>query len=162
MPNVLSRRKIDWHLMPLMCSECFRIRPGPRVLTFFPSTLHVRPCRTRSTMTALNFVLLPGCSSLTRPRWDNQPSLVFCVFHFVSSSPGGRNSNLILDRNGPKHYINQSQFNLLNTIFYIFFLAFEWPQNLALQYLPVGKWMRFVDEPVSAITSVQLNWFGSA
>ena len=47
-------------------------------------------------------------------------------------------------RNGPHHYINQAQFNWLGTIFYLFFLVFEWPQNLALQYLPVGKWMRWV------------------
>ena len=40
--------------------------------------------------------------------------------------------------------INQDQFNWLGTIFYLFFLVFEWPQNIALQYLPVGKWMRCV------------------
>ena len=47
-------------------------------------------------------------------------------------------------RNGPTHYITKDQFNWLGTVFYLFFLGFEWPQNLALQYLPVGKWMRFV------------------
>ena len=47
-------------------------------------------------------------------------------------------------RNGPKEYIDKNQFNWLNTIFYLFFLGFEWPQNLAMQYLPVGKWMRYV------------------
>ncbi|KAH8106893.1 MFS general substrate transporter [Cristinia sonorae] len=39
--------------------------------------------------------------------------------------------------------IDQNQFNWLNTAFYLFFLAFQYPQNLALQYLPVGKWMSF-------------------
>ena len=39
-------------------------------------------------------------------------------------------------------HIDQNQFNWLNTIFYLFFLGFEYPQNVALQYLPVGKWMR--------------------
>ena len=39
-------------------------------------------------------------------------------------------------------HIDQNQFNWLNTAFYLFFLGFEYPQNLALQYLPVGKWMR--------------------
>ena len=52
-------------------------------------------------------------------------------------------------RNGPKHYIDQAQFNWLSTVFYLFFLGFEWPQNLALQYLPVGKWMRCVSPPPS-------------
>lgn len=41
-------------------------------------------------------------------------------------------------------HLTQNQFNWLGTIFYIFFLAFEYPQNIALQYLPVGKWMRYV------------------
>ncbi len=45
---------------------------------------------------------------------------------------------------GPDHRLDQAQFNWLGTVFYLFFLAFEWPQNLALQYLPVGKWMRLV------------------
>ncbi|KAI0807659.1 MFS general substrate transporter [Fomes fomentarius] len=80
------RRKIDWHLMPLMC--------------------------------------------------------ILYMMQFADKTTLGQSAVLGL-LNGPKHYINQSQFNLLNTIFYIFFLAFEWPQNLALQYLPVGKWMSF-------------------
>jgi hypothetical protein len=29
----------------------------------------------------------------------------------------------------------------LGTIFYLSYLAFEYPQNLALQRFPVGKWM---------------------
>ncbi|KAF5386907.1 hypothetical protein D9615_001594 [Tricholomella constricta] len=37
--------------------------------------------------------------------------------------------------------LTQTQFNWLNTIFYISYLAFEYPQNLALQKFPVGKWM---------------------
>ncbi|KAI0748380.1 MFS general substrate transporter [Daedaleopsis nitida] len=80
------RRKIDWHLMPLMC--------------------------------------------------------ILYMMQFADKTTLGQSAVLGL-LNGPKHYINQSQFNLLNTIFYIFFLGFEWPQNLALQYLPVGKWMSF-------------------
>ncbi|KAG5645599.1 hypothetical protein DXG03_005737 [Asterophora parasitica] len=37
--------------------------------------------------------------------------------------------------------LTQNEFNWLNTIFYISYLAFEYPQNLALQKFPVGKWM---------------------
>ncbi|KAJ3015913.1 hypothetical protein NUW54_g922 [Trametes sanguinea] len=44
---------------------------------------------------------------------------------------------------GNRARLNQAQFNWLGTIFYLFFLKFEWPQSLALQYLPVGKWMSF-------------------
>ena len=32
----------------------------------------------------------------------------------------------------------------LGTIFYLSYLAFEFPQNLCLQHFPVGKWMRYV------------------
>ncbi|ETW86125.1 hypothetical protein HETIRDRAFT_380392, partial [Heterobasidion irregulare TC 32-1] len=38
-------------------------------------------------------------------------------------------------------HLTQNQFNWLGTIFYLSFLVFQYPQNLALQYLPVGKWM---------------------
>ncbi|TFY77932.1 hypothetical protein EWM64_g6083 [Hericium alpestre] len=37
--------------------------------------------------------------------------------------------------------INQNQFNWLGTIFYLSYLAFQYPQNLALQRLPIGKWI---------------------
>ncbi|KAF8197567.1 major facilitator superfamily domain-containing protein [Pholiota molesta] len=38
-------------------------------------------------------------------------------------------------------HINQTQFNWLGTIFYLSYLTFQYPQNLALQKFPVGKWM---------------------
>lgn len=34
------------------------------------------------------------------------------------------------------------RYNWLGTIFYLSYLVFEYPQNLALQRFPVGKWMR--------------------
>ncbi|KAG2016598.1 membrane transporter [Coprinopsis cinerea AmutBmut pab1-1] len=37
--------------------------------------------------------------------------------------------------------LTQDQFNWLATILYLSILAFEYPQNLALQRFPVGKWM---------------------
>ena len=43
----------------------------------------------------------------------------------------------------PGAHLTQNQFNWLGTIFYIGYLAFEFPQNLALQRFPVGKWMRY-------------------
>ncbi|KAF9077162.1 MFS general substrate transporter [Rhodocollybia butyracea] len=39
-------------------------------------------------------------------------------------------------------HLSQNQFNWLSSVFYLTYLAFEYPQNLALQYFPVGKWMR--------------------
>ncbi|PPR00815.1 hypothetical protein CVT26_012456 [Gymnopilus dilepis] len=35
------------------------------------------------------------------------------------------------------------RYNWLGTIFYLSYLAFEFPQNLCLQRFPVGKWMSF-------------------
>ncbi|EIM90358.1 MFS general substrate transporter [Stereum hirsutum FP-91666 SS1] len=37
--------------------------------------------------------------------------------------------------------LTTDEFNWLGTIFYIAYLFFQWPQNLALQRFPVGKWM---------------------
>lgn len=38
-------------------------------------------------------------------------------------------------------HLDANQYNWLGTIFYIAYLVFEYPQNLALQRFPVGKWM---------------------
>lgn len=38
-------------------------------------------------------------------------------------------------------HLSQNQFNWLGTVFYLSYLVFEYPQNLALQKFPVGKWM---------------------
>ncbi|THH04217.1 hypothetical protein EW145_g5684 [Phellinidium pouzarii] len=39
------------------------------------------------------------------------------------------------------NHLDATQYNWLGTIFYLSYLVFEYPQNLALQRLPVGKWM---------------------
>lgn len=41
-------------------------------------------------------------------------------------------------------HLTTNQYNWLGTIFYLSYLVFEYPQNLALQRFPVGKWMRYV------------------
>ncbi|KAH9917079.1 MFS general substrate transporter [Fomitopsis serialis] len=38
-------------------------------------------------------------------------------------------------------HLTTNEYNWLGTIFYLSYLAFEYPQNLALQRFPVGKWM---------------------
>ncbi|KAI0791142.1 MFS general substrate transporter [Abortiporus biennis] len=38
-------------------------------------------------------------------------------------------------------HLSTNQYNWLGTIFYLSYLVFEYPQNLALQRFPVGKWM---------------------
>ncbi|KAF9532168.1 major facilitator superfamily domain-containing protein [Crepidotus variabilis] len=83
-PEVAARirRKIDWHLMPLMC--------------------------------------------------------VMYLMAFADKTTLGQSAVLGII---PGAHLNQNQFNWLGTIFYLSYLAFEYPQNLALQKLPVGKWM---------------------
>ncbi|KAJ8590946.1 MFS general substrate transporter [Rhizopogon salebrosus TDB-379] len=39
--------------------------------------------------------------------------------------------------------LSANQYNWLGTIFYLSYLVFQYPQNLALQHFPVGKWMSF-------------------
>jgi MFS transporter, ACS family, allantoate permease len=46
----------------------------------------------------------------------------------------------ILGMNEEAH-LSVDQYNWLGTIFYLSYLVFEYPQNLALQRFPVGKWM---------------------
>ncbi|PCH43288.1 MFS general substrate transporter [Wolfiporia cocos MD-104 SS10] len=38
-------------------------------------------------------------------------------------------------------HLTTNEYNWLGTIFYLSYLVFEYPQNLALQRFPVGKWM---------------------
>ncbi|KAL0950628.1 hypothetical protein HGRIS_007418 [Hohenbuehelia grisea] len=38
-------------------------------------------------------------------------------------------------------HLTTNQYNWLGTIFYLSYLVFEYPQNIALQRFPVGKWM---------------------
>ncbi|KAH9942119.1 MFS general substrate transporter [Amylocystis lapponica] len=38
-------------------------------------------------------------------------------------------------------HLTTNQYNWLGTVFYLSYLIFEYPQNLALQHFPVGKWM---------------------
>jgi MFS transporter, ACS family, allantoate permease len=41
-----------------------------------------------------------------------------------------------------EEHLNNVEYNWLSTIFYLSYLLFEYPQNLALQRFPVGRWMR--------------------
>ncbi|KAF9484670.1 MFS general substrate transporter [Pholiota conissans] len=83
-PEVAARlrRKIDWHLMPLMC--------------------------------------------------------LMYLMTFADKTTLGQSAILGIM---PGAHINQNQFNWLGTIFYLAYLTFQYPQNLALQKFPVGKWM---------------------
>ncbi|KAH9483910.1 putative transporter PB10D8.01 [Psilocybe cubensis] len=76
------RRKIDWHLMPLMC--------------------------------------------------------IMYLMTFADKTTLGQSAVLGII---PGAHLTQNQFNWLGTIFYLSYLVFQYPQNLALQKFPVAKWM---------------------
>ncbi|KAI8996298.1 MFS general substrate transporter [Trametes punicea] len=80
--SIRIRRKIDWHILPLMC--------------------------------------------------------ILYWIQFMDKTTLG--SAAILGIREATHLTN-NQYNWLGTIFYLSYLAFEYPQNLALQRFPVGKWM---------------------
>lgn len=69
--------------------------------------------------------------SICRPRVKVSTTMVFGVLSL----------NLCMFSSQSAH-LTANQFNWLGTIFYLSYLVFEYPQNLALQHFPVGKWMR--------------------
>ncbi|KAJ7805027.1 hypothetical protein B0H14DRAFT_2611820 [Mycena olivaceomarginata] len=114
------RRKIDWHILPLMCSHAlapvsnfsfagragFNIWVGIRVLDEA-----LQNFRTRQG----NF----GQCSHPRPQL-----LIVTLGHREET------------------HLTTNQYNWLGTLFYLSYLVFEFPQNLALQRFPVAKWLR--------------------
>ena len=54
-------------------------------------------------------------------------------------------SPLIRRHSSTSNHLSVNQYNWLGTVFYLSYLVFEYPQNLALQRWPVGKWMRSVE-----------------
>ncbi|KAA1469408.1 MFS general substrate transporter [Dentipellis sp. KUC8613] len=76
------RRKLDWHLMPLMC--------------------------------------------------------ILYLMTFADKTTLGQSAILGIKQGA---HLNQNQFNWLGAVFYLSYLVFQYPQNLALQYFPIGKWI---------------------
>ncbi|KAJ7858366.1 MFS general substrate transporter [Mycena olivaceomarginata] len=71
--------------------------------------------------------------------WHLLP-LLFCMYtvQFIDKSTLSYTAvlGIIKDAN-----LTIDDFNTLGSAFYIGYLVFQYPQNLALQYFPVGKWM---------------------
>ncbi|OJA12546.1 hypothetical protein AZE42_08141 [Rhizopogon vesiculosus] len=87
------RVKIDWHIMPFMCSKS----PVSEAI--------------RSLITTITFM-------------DKTTLGEAAVLGIMKSAD-----------------LTTTQYNWLGTIFYLSYLVFQYPQNLALQRFPVGKWM---------------------
>ncbi|TFY77931.1 hypothetical protein EWM64_g6082 [Hericium alpestre] len=80
------RRKIDWHLMPLMC------------------ILYLMTFADKTTL--------------------GQSAVLGIHLEYRQSA-----------------HLDQTQFNWLGTVFYVAYLAFQYPQGWALQHFPAAKWM---------------------
>ncbi|KAJ9098067.1 hypothetical protein QFC19_006502 [Naganishia cerealis] len=64
--------------------------------------------------------------------------MVLYMMQFVDKTTLGSSSILGIKTDT---HLTTTEYNLLGSLFYIAYLAFEWPQNIALQRFPVGKWM---------------------
>ncbi|KAF7346810.1 MFS general substrate transporter [Mycena sanguinolenta] len=83
----------------------------------------------------------PAEALRVRRKIDHHILPLMCVLYwmqFMDKTTLG--SSAILGITQSTH-ITTNQYNWLGTIFYLSYLVFEFPQNLALQRFPVAKWM---------------------
>ena len=64
------------------------------------------------------------------------------MFSFMNKSALGNTAILGIKTDT---HLNDTEYNWLGTIYYISYMVFMYPQNLALQKFPVGKWVRSAD-----------------
>ena len=88
----------------------------------------------------ITHIITEGCSSQTKSLWIHPLSLDRSELLTLILSANS-NSKACLFSQGNNLAANQSRW--IGTVFYLSFLSFEYPQNLALQYFPVSKWMRW-------------------
>jgi ACS family allantoate permease-like MFS transporter len=89
----------------------------------------------------LHTQLDPGESLRIRRKIDRHILPLMCILYciqFMDKATIGSASILGILK---ATHLTANQYNWLGTIFYLGYLAFEFPQNLALQRFPVGKWM---------------------
>ncbi|KAL1405623.1 hypothetical protein Q8F55_009262 [Vanrija albida] len=71
--------------------------------------------------------------------WHLMPPLMLLyLVQFTDKTTLGSSSILGIKKD---NHLSAAQYNWLATIFYLAYLVFEWPQNLALQRFPPAKWM---------------------
>ncbi|KAA1466621.1 MFS general substrate transporter [Dentipellis sp. KUC8613] len=76
-----------------------------------------------------------------RRKIDRHILPLMCVLYWIQfMDKTTLGSSAILGIRDSAH-LSTNQYNWLGTIFYLSYLVFEYPQNLALQRFPVGKWM---------------------
>ncbi|KZT03213.1 MFS general substrate transporter [Laetiporus sulphureus 93-53] len=83
----------------------------------------------------------PAEANRVRKKIDRHLMPLMCVLYWVQfMDKTTLGSAAILGIKTDAH-LTTSEYNWLGTIFYLSYLFFEYPQNLALQRFPVGKWM---------------------
>ncbi|WWC66634.1 uncharacterized protein I206_100537 [Kwoniella pini CBS 10737] len=88
-----------------------------------------------------NGVITKEMSDRVRRKCDWHLLPLMMVLYFVQfTDKTTLGSSAILGIKKDNH-LTQAQYNWLGTIFYLAYLVFEWPQSVALQKFPPGKWM---------------------
>jgi MFS transporter, ACS family, allantoate permease len=88
-----------------------------------------------------HFELDPAEATRIRKKIDWHILPLMCTLYWVQfMDKTTLGSSAILGLRQATH-LTTNQYNWLGTIFYLSYLVFEYPQNLALQKFPVGKWM---------------------
>ncbi|KAE9387545.1 MFS general substrate transporter [Gymnopus androsaceus JB14] len=76
-----------------------------------------------------------------RKKIDRHIMPLMCMLYWIQfTDKTTLGSSAILGIEAATH-LTTNEYNWLGTIFYLSYLVFEYPQNLALQRFPVGKWM---------------------
>ncbi|KAJ3820434.1 MFS general substrate transporter [Lentinula raphanica] len=83
----------------------------------------------------------PVEASRIRKKIDCVLMPLMCILYFIQYlDKSTLGSSSILGILTATH-LDANQYNWLSTVFYLSYLVFEYPQNLALQRFPVGKWL---------------------
>lgn len=83
----------------------------------------------------------PNEALRVRKKIDRHILPMMCVLYWIQfMDKTTLGSSAILGIRTDTH-LNANEYNWLGTVFYISYLIFEYPQNMALQRFPVGKWM---------------------
>ncbi|KAF9058550.1 MFS general substrate transporter [Rhodocollybia butyracea] len=83
----------------------------------------------------------PQEAACIRKKIDRHILPLMCILYWVQFMDKTTLGNSAILGIRTTTHLTTNQYNWLGTIFYLSYLLFEYPQNLALQRFPVGKWM---------------------
>ncbi|KAH7913605.1 MFS general substrate transporter [Hygrophoropsis aurantiaca] len=92
-------------------------------------------------VSGITTILEPKEALRIRRKIDRNILPMMCMLYWIQfMDKTTLGSSAILGIEQATH-LSTNQYNWLGTVFYLSYLLFEYPQNLALQRFPVGKWM---------------------